>query len=66
MFSSKGGAAIGVQRLHESLLKNTIDSNIFVYLDYIDSLKLTKRIFIKFKWYWKVLFKKIFLKILWK
>ena len=64
MFSSKGGAAIGVKRLNEALLEKTIDSNIFIYLDYIDSLKFTKRIFIKLKWYWKVLFKKIFLNIL--
>lgn len=64
MFSSKGGAAIGVQRLNEALLNNKIDSNIFIYLDYVDTLKLTKRISSKFKWYWKVLFKKIILKIL--
>ena len=27
MFSSKGGAAIGVKRLNEALLEKTIDSN---------------------------------------
>ena len=35
-FSSEGGAAVGVKRLHNSLLKKKIKSEIFFFKDYLN------------------------------
>ncbi|MAI75710.1 MAG: hypothetical protein CMM90_00800 [Rickettsiales bacterium] len=64
-FSSKGGAGIGVLRLNEALKENNIDSYILNYDEFIEdkNINLFLRIFIKFNWKIKIIFKKVLIKL---
>ena len=63
-FSPKGGAGIGVLRLHEALKEKGVNSFILNYEEFIrdKKKKLISRILIKFKWRLKIILKKILLK----
>ena len=60
-FSSEGGAAVGVKRLHNSLLKKKIKSEIFFFKDYLNYPKSIK---MYYKWNLIIFFKRLVLKFL--
>ena len=63
-FSSKGGAGIGVARLHDSLKKRNIKSYVLHYDEFINDRKKNffLRFFTKFNWKIKLIIKKIIIK----
>ena len=60
-FSSEGGAAVGIKRLHNSLLKKKIKSEIFFFKDYLNYPKSIK---MYYKWNLIIFFKRLVLKFL--
>ena len=64
-FSNKGGAAIGVMRLHYALRKKNIKSKIFFYNKYLEKKRIKEFFNIhEFLWKSKVFLRRLFLKFM--